>query len=175
MYRNLDWIGALKIRYDMSVPNAAHLDPQAGGCCTVFPFFVGEILEIPTTMTQDYSLFHILGQYSIELWKQQISIIAGKNGLACFVVHPDYIATPKARRVYSDLLCHLSEMKAAMQTWIALPGEVDEWWRQRRRMKLIRSASHSWRIEGQGSERARWAWAVLDGQGVRYEHPAVDK
>ena len=60
MYREQDWFDAFEFSYDMSVPNAAHLEPQRGGCCTVMPYFVGNILELPLTTVQDYSLFHIL-------------------------------------------------------------------------------------------------------------------
>ncbi len=87
LYRNLSWYGALEFSYDMSVPNTAHLDPQRGGCCTVVPYFIGKILELPVTTTQDYSLFHILKQYSIDLWKRQISQIMEKHGMASFIVH----------------------------------------------------------------------------------------
>ena len=65
LYRNLNWYGALDISYDMSVPNVAHLEPQRGGCCTVMPYFIGDIVELPLTMTQDYSLFHIMEKYSM--------------------------------------------------------------------------------------------------------------
>jgi len=67
LYRNLDWFDALKFSFDMSVPNVAHLDPQRGGCCTVMPYFVGDILEIPVTTTQDSALFHLLNEYSLDL------------------------------------------------------------------------------------------------------------
>ena len=60
MYREQGWFGAFEFSYDMSVPNAAHLEPQRGGCCTVMPYFVGNILELPLTTVQDYTLFHIL-------------------------------------------------------------------------------------------------------------------
>src|SRR6266566_1999365 len=53
LYRKQSWLGALDFAYDMSVPNVAHLDPQRGGCCTVMPYFVGKILELPVTTTQD--------------------------------------------------------------------------------------------------------------------------
>ena len=69
MYREQGWFEAFEFSYDMSVPNAAHLEPQRGGCCTVMPYFVGNILELPLTTAQDYSLFHILGDYSTTLWK----------------------------------------------------------------------------------------------------------
>jgi hypothetical protein len=171
MYRNIDWLDALDISYDMSIPNAAHLDPQCGGCCTIFPFFAGNILELPVTTTQDYSLLHILGDYSIRLWRQQISSIAEKHGLMSFIIHPDYMIDKKARRVYSDLLQHLSDMRAKEQTWIALPNEVASWWRLRSEMKLVSSAG-GYRIDGEGNTRARIAWAVLDGDGLRYEFEA---
>src|SRR5208282_2894928 len=46
LYRKQLWYDALKFSYDMSVPNVAHLDPQRGGCCTVMPYFLGEIVEL---------------------------------------------------------------------------------------------------------------------------------
>ena len=91
LYRNLAWYDALDFSYDMSVPNVAHLDPQRGGCCTVMPYFVGDILEIPLTTTQDYMLFHLLGEYSTNLWRAQAEAILKKNGLISFLVHPDYL------------------------------------------------------------------------------------
>ncbi len=80
MYRDQEWFDALEFSYDMSVPNVAHLEPQRGGCCTVMPYFVGDILELPLTTIQDYSLFHILGDYSIDLWKEQIDLILRRTG-----------------------------------------------------------------------------------------------
>ena len=65
MYRNAEWTDAFQFDYDMSFPNAAHLEPQRGGCCTVMPYFAGSLVELPLTTTQDYSLFHILGKYSL--------------------------------------------------------------------------------------------------------------
>src|SRR5206468_2669471 len=91
LYRNQAWFDALKFSYDMSVPSVAHLDPQRGGCCSQMPFFIGKILELPLTTIQDYSLFHIVNDYSADLWKQQIDAITDKHGLVSFLVHPDYI------------------------------------------------------------------------------------
>ena len=85
----------------MSVPNVAHLEPQRGGCCTVTPYFVGKIVELPLTATQDYSLFHIIGDYSIALWKKQIDLIRKRHGLISFCTHPGYLIEPRARAVYS--------------------------------------------------------------------------
>ncbi len=168
MYRNADWFDALKFSYDMSIPNVAHLDPQKGGCCTVFPFAVGDMIELPLTTIQDYSLFHILNDYSTRLWKEQISRIREKHGLISVIVHPDYIIEKSARRVYAELLEFVCELRSQGQTWIALPGEVASWWRLRGELNLVREGE-SWRIEGKGSERAKLAYAVLDHDRLTYE------
>jgi hypothetical protein len=168
MYRNSDWYDALDFSYDMSIPSVAHLDPQQGGCCTTLPFFIGNILELPLTTTQDYSLFNILNDYSIRLWKEQLSRIREGHGLASFIIHPDYNINPAARRVYTDLLRYLSELRAQGETWIALPREVAAWWRLRSRMHLVRDGD-SWRIEGEGNERAKVAYAELVDEKLIYK------
>jgi hypothetical protein len=167
MYRNLDWYDAYEFSYDMSMPNVAHLEPQRGGCCTVFPYFVGKILEIPLTTCQDYSLFQILNEYSIDLWKQQIAMLQKRNGLISFITHPDYLTAPQARKVYESLLAYLRQIVEHDKVWMALPGEVDQWWRARSQMKLV-PAGDGWKIEGPDSDRARIAYATLDGERIKY-------
>jgi hypothetical protein len=168
MYRNVDWYADLKISYDMSVPNVAHLEPQRGGCCTVFPYFIDQILELPLTTIQDYSLFHILGDYSIDLWKRQIEMIAGKHGLMSFIVHPDYIFAEKSLPVYKTLLAYLSSLRSEMNIWIARPGDVNQWWRERNAMKLM-FEDGMWRIEGRGRERARIGFACIKDDRIVYK------
>jgi hypothetical protein len=168
MYRRQEWFDAFDISYDMSVPNVAHLEPQRGGCCTVMPHFVGRVLEFPLTTVQDYSLVHILGDYSIDLWKQQSERILEQNGLISFITHPDYLIEPRAREVYEQLLAYIVDLRSRREVWTTVPAEVDRWWRNRRQMRLVPDGS-SWRIEGPGSERARVAFAVVDGGNVVYE------
>ena len=132
------------------------------------PFFIGKILEIPTTTTQDYTLFHILHDYSIDLWKRQLQLIRSQHGLASLIVHPDYIIEPRARNVYQDLLQHLSTLRTAEQWWITTPGEVNRWWRLRSQMELVRYPD-GWSIEGEGKERARVAYARLSEGRITFE------
>ena len=167
LYRNLEWYDAFVFSYDMSVPNVAHLDPQRGGCCTVMPYFLGHILELPVTTTQDYSLFHILGEYSIDLWKTQIDLILGQHGLISFITHPDYIMEKRARSTYTSLLKHLAHLRSTQRIWFALPGEVDRWWRDRSSSRVVRDGN-MWRIEGPAKERACLAFALLQGDRVVY-------
>jgi len=168
MYRMLDWYDAYEFSYDMSLTNVAHLEPKRGGCCTVFPFFLDQILELPLTTSQDYSIFHILNDYTIELWKTQIDLIRQKNGLMTFLTHPDYLINLRARKVYTSLLGYLREMIDREQSWAALPGEVDQWWRTRSKLRLVQKGS-GWEIEGYGKERARIAYAVREGDRLIYE------
>jgi hypothetical protein len=172
MYRNVDWYDAFDFSYDMSVPNVAHLEPQRGGCCTVMPYFIGNILEIPLTMTQDYSLFHILNDYSIDLWKEQIDLVRRANGLISFIAHPDYLITSRERKVYERLLSYLSQMVRHGKIWAAVAGEIDLWWRARSQMKLIQ-CGNDWEIVGPEKERARVAYACLDGDNLEYESSGV--
>lgn len=170
LYRRLDWYHALNISYDMSVPNVAHLDPQNGGCCTILPYFIGDILELPVTETQDYSLFHILKQYSINLWKQQTQILIRGNGIISFITHPDYLIAPEARNVYRQLLAYLANTCCIENLWAALPAEIDRWWRLRSKMRPV-LIGNTWQIQGPGCERARIAYArIVDGK-LQYTIP----
>jgi hypothetical protein len=165
MYRNVDWYEELHIRYDMSVPNVAHLEPQRGGCCTVFPYFIGQILELPLTTVQDYSLFHILRDYSLELWKKQVDLILERHGLISFIAHPDYLLNKRSRDVYKNLLGYLSDLQGDKKVWIPRPAEINRWWRQRHAMKLV-FEDGKWNICGEGQERARIGLAHIHGDRI---------
>jgi hypothetical protein len=168
MYREQSWYDALAFSYDMSVPNVAHLEPQRGGCCTVMPYFVGHLLELPLTTIQDYSLFHILGTYSIDLWKKQIGLILAQNGLISVLTHPDYLIERRARAVYVELLAFLHGLRDTGNLWIALPSAVDRWWRSRQQMALVPDGT-SWRIAGPECQRARVAYAAFKDGRLAYE------
>jgi hypothetical protein len=168
LYRNQDWFNLLQFQYDMSVPNVAHLDPQRGGCCTVMPYFVGNILELPVTTTQDHTLFNVFNDYSLQLWEQQIQLISEYHGLISFIVHPDYILRSRAQTTYKLLLELLDGLRKERNVWVALPREVARWWTQRAEMNVV-CRDGSWAVEGPGSERARVAFACVDGNRISYE------
>jgi hypothetical protein len=117
---------------------------------------------------QDYTLFHLLNERSIDLWKKQVGLILASNGMAHFIVHPDYIRGSDTRRVYESLLGWLREESDKQGLWTALPGEVDVWWRERSRMSVVRDGE-SWRIEGKGSDRAVLAFARNVNGKLLYE------
>jgi hypothetical protein len=168
LYRKPEWYDALEFEFDMSFPNVAPLDPQRGGCCSVMPFFIGEILELPITTTQDYTLFHLLNQWSIDLWTIQIERILAKRGLVSFIVHPDYIMEPGAARVYEQLLGHLRSLCQKLPIWSALPSAVNSWWRARSKMSLVEDGD-SWKIQGDDADRAVLAYATNVNGSLVYE------
>ncbi|MGB9031222.1 MAG: hypothetical protein WCC27_13970 [Acidobacteriaceae bacterium] len=174
LYRKQLWYDALKCSFDMSVPNVAHLDPQHGGCCTVMPYFIGDIVELPVTTIQDYTLFHILNDYSIDIWKRQTSIIVAKHGLMSFIIHPDYVLDDRQRAVFEALLDHIAQLRRDHNVWITTPGEVNRWWRQRAQLQLVEK-NGAWQMEGPGSDRARLAWASeVDGRlSLSLDPPSV--
>lgn len=160
MYRRPEWIKALQVSYDMSVPNVAHMEPQRGGCCTVMPYFIDGIVELPLTTTQDWALHNVLRQNDIELWKREIELISTQHGLISFIVHPDYTLAPQAQQAYRELLVHLAELRSKNKVWTPLPRDLNEWWRQRTQMHIVERRG-KWVIEGAGKERARIAYARL--------------
>jgi hypothetical protein len=168
LYRNQEWLEHLDFAFDMSIPNAAHLDPQRGGCCTVMPFFIGDILELPVTTTQDYTLFHLLKHRSIDLWKTQTELILAKNGLVSFIVHPDYLLHAELRALYLQLLEYLQSQRGLEHLWFALPSDIERWWTLRNRLSVERDGGR-WRIVGEGSERAVLAFAQVRNGRLTYD------
>jgi hypothetical protein len=126
------------------------------------------MVEIPVTATQDYSLFHVLKTYDQTLWREQIARISAVHGLISFIVHPDYLDHPNALGAYETLLRFLAGLRANSGLWIARPDEVDDWWRTRHAMRLEETAD-GWRVSGEGADRARIAFAALDGDQLVYK------
>ena len=129
-YRVFDWIGELPVDYDCSMPHSDPFEPQPGGCCTLWPFFVGKVVELPYTLPQDHTLFTLLGQRTAELWLEQATAIEEEFGLIHCLSHPDrgYLAEPRNRALYREFLTAMAERH---EVWKALPQEVAAWWRQR--------------------------------------------
>ncbi|GAC1439825.1 MAG: hypothetical protein NVSMB51_18230 [Solirubrobacteraceae bacterium] len=128
MHRNADWMHELGARYDSSFPDSDPFEPQAGGCCSILPFFFGELVELPVTLVQDHTLWEILRRTDIGLWTTKAGWIAEHNGLVNVIVHPDYLDTQRRWEMYEQLLAYLTQLRGG---WHALPREVATWWRER--------------------------------------------
>ena len=67
-------------------------------------------------LLQDYTLFHLLNEYSLDLWKAQTELITKKNGLVSFIVHPDYVIEKRAQDIYRGLLSFLRQQGAGRES-----------------------------------------------------------
>jgi len=168
-HRNPDWMPELGALYDTSFPDTDPFEPQPGGCCSILPFFLGEMVELPITLVQDHTLWEILRQDSIDLWKAKSDWIVANGGLINPIVHPDYLDTPARLRMYEEFLEYLAAQTGG---WHALPREVAEWWRLRAGLRCSEDGEEA-RIVGEGAERAALAWVRRDGDGVALEPEPV--
>ena len=132
--RNIDWMPELQFQYDSSFPDTDPYEPQPGGCCSIWPFFIGNLVELPLSMPQDHTLFEILGHRDLALWGQKASWIEQNSGLVLINVHPDYIDTDERLALYEGFL---REMKEKRSMWHARPREIAEWWREREASSLV--------------------------------------
>jgi hypothetical protein len=167
-HRNPDWMPMIEAEYDSSFPDTDPYEPQAGGCCSIFPFFLGKMVELPITMPQDHTLFEILGHSDISVWKKKATWLIENHGLVLVLTHPDYMIKEKNLEHYDELLAFLSNQPS---TWHALPQDVARWWRERSASKVSGGSEHP-TIQGPAAERGSITWAMLNGDKVVYR---VDK
>ncbi len=129
-HRIFEWLADLPFDYDCSVPHSDPFEPVPGGCCSLWPFFIGDVVELPYTMPQDHTLFTLLGHHSTALWQEQVERIERLHGLVEVVSHPDrgYLGDRAKRELYVEFLDAVQQRETL---WKALPREVAKWWRQR--------------------------------------------
>jgi hypothetical protein len=137
MHHNLEWIHGLNITYDLSTFDTDPFEPQSDGVGTIFPFIVtskdndSQYVELPYTLVQDFTLFILMQEKDIQVWKNKVDWIAEKGGMALVNVHPDYIdfGNGKSKKeefpvqLYIDLLKYIKE-KFSDKYWNAPPKVV---------------------------------------------------
>lgn len=136
MLHNMNWVEDLDVLYDASTFDTDPFEPQPDGVETIFPFWIprpngGGYVELPYTLIQDFNLFIVLQQTTIDIWKKKLDWIAAHGGMALVIVHPDYVnfgnsplrrdEFPAAR--YRELLDYVKTAHAG-QYWQALPREI---------------------------------------------------
>jgi peptidoglycan/xylan/chitin deacetylase (PgdA/CDA1 family) len=149
--RRAEWIGKLSFDFDCSFSDSDPYEPQPGGTCSLFPFFLANLVELPYTVPQDHTLIHLLRCSPTQVWAPKARWIESLGGMILTLVHPDYCGSGRNLKEYETLLKQLSEFQSA---WRALPSEVSSWWRRRDQMKLTVDGDGTPSIEGPGSERA---------------------
>jgi peptidoglycan/xylan/chitin deacetylase (PgdA/CDA1 family) len=159
--RNAEWMHELPVAYDSSFPDTDPFEPQPGGCCSIFPFRFGDVVELPITLVQDHTLFTILGEDSIRLWVEKAEWIERHYGLVTLITHPDYLADSELLSRYDEFLGYLS---ARERCWHALPRDVTAWWRTREQLSCEPGVDGV-RIVGPADDRASIAWARVGSNG----------
>ena len=155
LHRRAEWMPLLGFDYDSSSPDTDPFEPQPGGCCTWLPFFNEGMVELPVTLTQDHTLYVILGHRDEAAWVSKTEFLRDRGGMALLDTHPDYLVSPRVLHAYSRLL----ERYAADPTaWTALPREVSAWWRRRAASRLERDGD-GWKVVGPAADEARVAFA----------------
>jgi len=141
MHHKLDWMHDLKTVYTTSTFDTDPFEPQPDSVGTIFPFWVPGssnktgYVELPYTLPQDHTLFIIMKEKTINLWKEKLDWIVEKGGMALLNSHPDYMNFC-ARNLsleeypaenYSDFLEYIKS-KYEGQYWHVLPKDMASFW-----------------------------------------------
>lgn len=167
-HRNADWMGELGCLYDSSFPDTDPFEPHAGGCCSIFPFFIDDLVELPITLVQDHTVWEVLRRDPMELWTQKATWIARHHGLVNIIVHPDYVLSPERLATYEQFLVFLRERLDGDGGWHALPHDVAQWWRTREGLVVtqvdgeVTITGH----DGAPAEEATVAWVREEGEDI---------
>jgi glycosyltransferase involved in cell wall biosynthesis len=136
MHHNYEWLQELDVLYDASSFDTDPFEPQPDGVQTIFPFWMGGpdghgYIELPYTLAQDSTLFLLMREQSIEVWRRKLDWIVERGGMALVNVHPDYVGfgprsagfSEYTSALYRELLTYVRDRYAG-QYWHALPREV---------------------------------------------------
>ena len=140
MHHNLDWMHELNIEYDTSTFDTDPFEPQPDGIGTIFPFAVpgnnghAGYIELPYTLPQDFTLFVLMQEKNIDIWKRKLDWIAERGGMALVITHPDYMNGNNRSTVeeypmafYKELLDYIKD-KYKGRYWHPLPKEIARFW-----------------------------------------------
>jgi hypothetical protein len=131
--RRADWIPTMAFDYDSSFADTDPYEPQPGGTCSIFPFYLGRMIELPYTMPQDHTLLHLLHRSPLPVWTIKAQWLAASGGMLLLLTHPDYSGAGWHLEQYEELLKRLADIEGG---WRAQPSEVAAWWRRRSAMRL---------------------------------------
>jgi hypothetical protein len=153
--------------YDSSYPDTDPFEPQGGGCCSWWPFFNGDLVELPITLPQDHTLFAILRRDDESAWVEKASLLRDRGGMSLLITHPDYMLEPRFTALYGRFL---EAFAGDDRMWHALPRDVSAWWR-RRAASTVESRDGEWRVVGPASDEA--AVRLVEPAWPAGAHPAT--
>jgi peptidoglycan/xylan/chitin deacetylase (PgdA/CDA1 family) len=128
VHRNLNWLQKLDIEYDASCFDYDPFQPFPGGTSSIWPFIAGKFVELPYTLPQDHTIFHVLKQKDISIWQKKAEWVAKNNGVILTLTHPDYLIPSRNFEMYGKLLEYL---KSFNNSWYCLPKELANYWKDK--------------------------------------------
>jgi hypothetical protein len=95
-------------------------------------------VELPYTLAQDFTLFILMKERNIEIWKKKLDWIAENGGMALLITHPDYMNGEMKKdgideypvKFYKEFLDYLKGEYEG-QYWNPLPREMARFWKQK--------------------------------------------
>jgi hypothetical protein len=94
-------------------------------------------IEHPYTLPQDFTLFILLKEKNIRIWKEKLDWIAEKGGMALLNTHPDYMncrgggcGWEEYPIAYYEEFLHYVKEKYEGRYWHALPKEMARFWKE---------------------------------------------
>jgi hypothetical protein len=149
MHHNLDWLRDLHIEYDASTFDTDPFEPQPDGVETIFPFWVDGnasqrgYVELPYTLSQDFTLFVLMREKSIAIWQKKLDWIVDKGGMVLLNTHPDYMNFNGGKleleeypgEYYRSILEYVKS-KFHDCYWHALPRDIARFWASHKDLTL---------------------------------------
>jgi hypothetical protein len=94
-------------------------------------------VELPYTLPQDFTLFVLMREKTIDIWKKKMDWIAEKGGMALINTHPDYMKFDDGKcgleeypvKYYQEFLEYVKDQYEG-QYWHCLPREMARFWRE---------------------------------------------
>jgi hypothetical protein len=160
MHHNLEWLQDLNILYDGSSFDTDPFEPQPDAVDTIFPFVYqgkkGAYVEMPYTLAQDFTLFVLLKEKTIDLWKRKIDWIVERRGMVLLDTHPDYMSfrgrpsrSEYRIELYTELLSYVRSRYEG-RFWHVLPRQLAEYVVHMDRSSAFRAKAVVRRTEAHG-------------------------
>lgn len=114
--------------------SSSALHETSNGQCSLYPSSLSRssgYVELPYTLPQDSTLFLLLRQESMAIWKRKLNWVAEHGGLALILTHPDYMNFGSSRvsglsyraSYYAQFVRHVASHYAG-KCWYALPATI---------------------------------------------------
>ncbi|OGW37717.1 MAG: hypothetical protein A2Y97_13365 [Nitrospirae bacterium RBG_13_39_12] len=120
---------------NLSPSSSNQNDPMRSALCAMR--YSDGFIELPYTLPQDFTLFVLMKERNIDIWKKKLDWIVDKGGMALLITHPDYMNCKKGRckmdeypmEFYEEFLDYIKS-KYEGQYWHALPREMARFWKE---------------------------------------------